>query len=479
LQEVILRAQDTSFASLCASAHLTTQQAAVLLGLSDAELTELLEEGRVPVSIQNALRTEAMFQGTKHITPSPFPLKLKSLTCVSLFSGAGGLDIGLEQAGFSTLFANEVEKYACETLRQNKNLSLLSVHEFDNWFDNIVSKQRCYVKTKKSDMVFLKERLLVALKLNFRHLQKAVVSENDIREISSEEILNSTGALKGEIDLIAGGPPCQPFSRAGKRETVECEKGQLFMEFVRLVDGIRPRWFLFENVKGLILHNVDVAHAVCASCKHQDVVEFETRERLKDNNTAQRICNQCGFSGEQNIVWRNKRGGSLDIIRAEFERLGYHCYDKVLNAADFGAPQSRERIFIVGSRDNEAFTWPKPTHCDPKLLNTSVLSLFDRVEDKLPWRTAREAIFDAGHWRYGDLDSKRAVLWVKNVVRPQAFINRQPVNIAQMFVTCSHRTAPFQPTGSCPVALTFGTRDYGDTITVTVHLIFAFAAFAV
>src|SRR3546814_19025847 len=68
-----------------------------------------------------------------------------------------------------------------------------------------------------------------------------VCSSDLVRSLTSEFILEKTGFQRGNIDLIAGGPPCQPFSRAGKRELVESDTGQLFLDFVRLVDGVRPR----------------------------------------------------------------------------------------------------------------------------------------------------------------------------------------------------------------------------------------------
>jgi DNA (cytosine-5)-methyltransferase 1 len=410
--------QNLSFDTLCKNADLTATQAAVRLNLNDQDLQLLLEGRPVPISIQNALRVEALFPEAT-LPPQNLPYReVGNLSCVSLFSGAGGLDIGLEQAGFTTLFANEIEKYACETLRQNKALNGVPISHFGNWFEETVATQRCYGKARSADMKLLSDRLKEAVKLNFRHLANATISENDIRDISADEILRVTRTSKGEIDLMAGGPPCQPFSRAGKREMVECEKGQLFMEFVRLVDGVRPRWFLFENVKGLILHNAEIALRKCANCGNEEALEFQLREQLRGEDAINRECCKCFITGEHKIGWHNQRGGSLDIIRAEFERLGYRCHDKVLNAADFGAPQSRERIFIVGSRDHEPFQWPIATHCDPKLLNSVVSDLFERSERRLPWTTAKQALFQEGHWRYGDLDDRHAVLWVKNVVRP-------------------------------------------------------------
>ncbi|MGC1270002.1 MAG: DNA cytosine methyltransferase [Croceibacterium sp.] len=85
--------------------------------------------------------------------------------------------------------------------------------------------------------------------------------------------------------------------------------------------------------------------------------------------------------------------------------------------ADFGAPQHRERLFIVGSRDGEDFEWPLTTHENPSRRGTP--TLFDTMNLHKPaWRTMNDVLYGNGHWRYGELDSSQAVLWVKNVVRP-------------------------------------------------------------
>src|SRR3546814_14269795 len=81
----------------------------------------------------------------------------------------------------------------------------------------------------------LRERLREAVGAEVRYLEEAAIIESDVRSLTSEFILEKTGFQRGNIDLIAGGPPCQPFSRAGKRELVESDTGQLFLDFVRLV----------------------------------------------------------------------------------------------------------------------------------------------------------------------------------------------------------------------------------------------------
>jgi DNA (cytosine-5)-methyltransferase 1 len=338
-------------------------------------------------------------------------MKHKPYSLISLFTGAGGLDLGLEQVGFETLVANEVGAHACETLRQNKILSCLARHEFDAWF-TAQMKQRCY----KGNSSFLGDDLRARLQLDLAgraYLQKARIVERDVRELPSSEVLELAGAGKGEIDLIAGGPPCQPFSRAGKREAVNTNTGRLFKDFVRLVDEIRPRWFLFENVKGLTLTKAPIAHFNCPNCHKTSLLNFNDWEAVQSGDRKSLSCYNCAAECTS-IVWQDKAGGSLDIILNEFTKIGYRCRQKILNAADFGAPQQRERLLIVGSRDGELFEWPQATHSKPRVDAEATLFDFGELQG---WQGMGEALWPQRHWKYGKL-GKDAVLWVKNVVRP-------------------------------------------------------------
>lgn len=335
-------------------------------------------------------------------------------TLISLFAGAGGLDIGLESAGFETVAAVELEHYACQTLRANKQMPLLSPREFDAWFGAQL-KQRCRQNISPTDVIRLRNRLVQNADRR-RYLDRATILQLDIRRLTSAQLLEACRRKRGEIELIAGGPPCQPFSRAGNRENVECDTGRLFSEFVRIVDDLRPRWFLFENVKGLVLTKADVLALRCDNCGSVSVAPFAVR--FGELQNAQVPCPRCSsFATVQH--WRTDRGGSLTIILNEFERLGYKCYSRVLNGADFGVPQLRERLFIVGSRDGEFFEWPKPTHAKT-ILASEHLELFASMESitAKPWTTMHDALWTEGHSKYGKLDRSRAVLWVKNVVRP-------------------------------------------------------------
>lgn len=113
----------------------------------------------------------------------------------------------------------------------------------------------------------------------------------------------------GKIDLFVGGSPCQSFSMVGKRRGFEDFRGLLVFEFIRLVDEIRPTIFIFENVKGLLSHD---------------------------------------------------SGRTWEILESKFQSLGYQICPKVLNAKDFGIPQNRERLFVVGFRENRKFKFPNP-----------------------------------------------------------------------------------------------------------------------
>lgn len=125
-----------------------------------------------------------------------------------------------------------------------------------------------------------------------------------------DDVRNIDGAeFKNKVDLFVGGSPCQSFSMVGKRKGLEDTRGTLFYDFARLVKEIEPKVFIFENVKGLVNHD---------------------------------------------------KGKTYNIICDTFKELGYDINPKVLNAKDFGIPQHRERIFIVGFKNQSDFKFPKP-----------------------------------------------------------------------------------------------------------------------
>ena len=128
------------------------------------------------------------------------------LSAVSLFSGAGGMDIGVIQAGFDILACVEIDPYCCETLRAS------------------VSRQQC----------------------------KTRIIEDDIRQIEPVKLLDDLDIKPGDLDLLYGGPPCQAFSQIGKRKCLDDERGMLLFEMTRFADVFRPKAILIEQVKGLL-----------------------------------------------------------------------------------------------------------------------------------------------------------------------------------------------------------------------------------
>ncbi|GLR65297.1 DNA cytosine methyltransferase [Marinospirillum insulare] len=329
---------------------------------------------------------------------------------ISLFAGAGGLDLGLEQAGFTTIVANELEPQACETLRKNKMLCNLNSNEVDTFVEEAL-KQPCFKRLSEIDKQLFFQRIKTRTHKE-KYLQECKVIEGDIREVPSSEFER---LIDNDLFCIAGGPPCQPFSKAGKQKSLDCTKnGDLFYEFVRLVKDLNPKWFLFENVKGITFTKTDVIYQTCNSCHSESLAPFEVRQ----NFSSQKDSKKCIVCGDNDATWdiRNEAGGSLKIIFNEFEKLGYKCSHKVLNAADFGAPQIRERLIIVGSRDGLDFDWPEATHGKPNKKQQQE-ELFSGSELR-PWVTMYDALWPGTHPIYGEINSEKARLWVKNVVRP-------------------------------------------------------------
>lgn len=211
------------------------------------------------------------------------------LPVVSLFSGAMGLDLGVEKAT-----NKQVEHQLRVTVTQ----------EFD---------PTC-VRTIQANGY------------------KCV--SGDIRQLVMDDpqcrfLMEPAGIHQGEAFLVIGGPPCQPFSTAGRRQTINDPRGSLFREFVHVINTLRPRFFIMENVKGLL--SSPVVH-----------VPLDQRDRP--------------------LAPEEQPGSAFAIVKEEFQRLGYHIVHGLLDAVHYGVPQFRERLFIIGSRDHEDIFLPIPTH---------------------------------------------------------------------------------------------------------------------
>ena len=317
---------------------------------------------------------------------------------ISLFSGAGGLDIGVETAGYQVRCAVEINQYAARTLEMNRWLSTASKIDFDDWFQREGALP--YKSWSPEAVAQVKRRISKGVGRH-AHLSSCTVFNRDIRSVTSEELAATAALAKDDLELLFGGPPCQSFSRAGQRLAVDDERGQLFLEFVRIANDLRPRRIVFENVKGLIQTKANVWRVICRTCGFDEVPPFNADADLPQDKSTAIACTKCRSKKTQWKVDRMKSGGSLDWIQSAFERIGYTTAAFLLNAADFGVPQRRERVFLVGTRDGEDLMMPRP-------------SIFGDQHRTL-WTTLFSEPNPDHEW---PLDPSRAVLWVKNVVRP-------------------------------------------------------------
>lgn len=146
--------------------------------------------------------------------PERSGITLEPLYAISLFSGAGGFDLGMEVAGFTTRLCTDIDFHSCQTLELNK------------------------------------ERL----KDNPEHpfLANAVIKQKNIKEYPTSEILADAGLKKEEVSLVYGGPPCQSFSVFGQRKGMDDPRGTLLWDYLRVIRDIQPQCFIFENVAGLL-----------------------------------------------------------------------------------------------------------------------------------------------------------------------------------------------------------------------------------
>lgn len=182
---------------------------------------------------------------------------------ISLFSGMGGLDLGVKKAGFKIALQVDIDKYCIKTLEKN-----------------------------------------------WKHIPKV---QADISKVSGRNLLKMAKLSSRKVDLVVGGPSCQPFSRSneGKRLGMKDKRGKLVIEFSRLIGELRPRAFLMENVAGLLSSN---------------------------------------------------KGKDFKKLLRSFRRQGYYVTYELINSAAYGLPQKRVRLFIVGFSKKTEFKFPKQTH---------------------------------------------------------------------------------------------------------------------
>jgi DNA (cytosine-5)-methyltransferase 1 len=201
---------------------------------------------------------------------------------VSFFSGALGLDIGFEHAGLSCLAANDVDTVACETIRANR--------------------------------------------------PELPLYDCDIRTLTADKLLRDLHIQREELFAIAGGPPCQAFSTAGRRLGLNDDRGNVFLHFIDLIKGLRPKYVVFENVRGLL--SAPLVH----------------RPHDQRGKGFRRLTNE-----------ESPGGALLHIIRV-LEDAGYPATFTLYNTANFGVPQIRERLIFFASREGKNIPFLSPTH---------------------------------------------------------------------------------------------------------------------
>ena len=266
--------------------------------------------------------------------------KFRAVKSVELFAGGGGLLLGHALAGFEHVMAAEWNKWACSTLRQN-------IHE------------------------------------GYPLVKDLEVFEGDVRTIDWSD------RRFRDIDLVAGGPPCQPFSMGGKARAAE-DPRDMFPAMTNAIAELKPRAFIVENVKGL------------TRTAFHDYFSF-IRLRLS-YPLVQALPGESWTSHYERLQRVHTSGGSKD--------LEYRLVDTVVNAADYGVPQHRHRVFLVGFRSDVSAGWsfPKPTHSGLALKDSQTNGEYwDRHEVPLseravitrvgkgdaslkPWLTVRDAL---------------------------------------------------------------------------------------
>jgi len=237
-----------------------------------------------------------------------------------------GLDIGLEQTGrFRVVACVEKESAFCETVRANKKAGRLS--------------------------------------------RQLAVFERDVSGVDPKEVLEAAGLKAGEVDVLAGGPPCQSFSTAGKRGTTQDPRGALLWQYLRFVEALKPRFFLMENVRGLL----------SAALRHRPIAKRPEK-------------------GGKRLAPDEQPGSVVRLFSEDLQKIKdmpYHmdCFE--VNAVNYGAPQLRERAIFIGNRYNAVVDFPDPTHGIAPEKHDSQQWLFDSEPTiLLPWRTLRDAIGD-------------------------------------------------------------------------------------
>jgi len=248
------------------------------------------------------------------------PRATEPLQYLSFFSGALGLDLGFEAAGYRCLSMNEIDAMACATIKANLK------------------------------------------RFSYRRKNPELFSF-DIRELTSDRLRDELGTDTDNLFCIIGGPPCQAFSTAGKRLGLNDERGNVFLHFIHLIGQLRPKYAVFENVRGIL--SAPLIH---------------------------RPHNERGLDYPP-LTQDEEPGGALLKILELLKEYGYETTFNLYNTANFGVPQTRERVIFFASREGHAIPYMRPTHDS-------------HGEHGLPvWRTVRDAFAEIAESK--EIDSAR------------------------------------------------------------------------
>ncbi|MDG2496846.1 MAG: DNA cytosine methyltransferase [Aquiluna sp.] len=260
-----------------------------------------------------------------------------SLKVLSFFTGAMGLDLGLEEAGLETILA-------CE---------------FDKW-------SRATISTNKPEIPLL----------------------GDVWNCTPDSIREAAGLTENDdIDVIAGGPPCQAFSTAGNRQGFEDVRGNVFLHFIDLAMQLTPKYLVLENVRGLL----------SAALKHRP---------MNQRNGA-----------HPPLTDEESPGGALKHIVERIRAHGYSVSFNLYNAANFGAPQTRERVILICSRNGKKVPYLKPTRSD-------------NSEFGLPaWKTFEQAVGDLDSIEHSHINFPEARLRYYRMLGPGEYWKHLPAEL--------------------------------------------------
>ena len=292
------------------STQISTNEASKLLNVSGQYIRTLCRSGQLSAKkigrswIIDEKSTKEFALKSSHIIAEDHPAyninskKQKKPIALSFFSGAMGLDLGLEKAEFDIRLACENDKYCRQTIELNKPQTALL---------------------------------------------------GDINNYTANEILESAGVQNEDVDLIVGGPPCQAFSTAGKRNGLNDERGNIFLKFLDIALEIKPKYIVIENVRGLL------------SCPMQHRPHEKRGEEFPD------------------LSHDELRGGALNFILDRLRSSNYAYSFNLYNSANFGTSQVRERVIIICSRNGIKPPNLVPTHSQNGEFNLKKWNTFKKA----------------------------------------------------------------------------------------------------